>query len=335
LSLLLGWGAAWAAPAKEEFDFSEALTDADLQEIQKAAEQVLPELARLGDAREWNAFWSQVESVLQGQSLEDLGWLMGSVDVAYEYVNSVPEARTLADWLKQRLDYFDLAGAVIQQMPETGAATSPPPPKVEFQLPTPLRKLTVLPRRLGPAAGMIEARRWAAVRNPENWKIKLRGRPLPKDAPRLVPQLKKVFDAEGTPARWVWVAEVESSLNPEARSPAGAVGLFQLMPETAKRFGLRVFPFDERVKPERSAKAAAQYLKLLHQQFGSWSLALAAYNAGEGRVSRALKKNGGKTFEEVAKHLPLETQMYVPKVMATAALREDQANGVPYSCWLP
>jgi membrane-bound lytic murein transglycosylase D len=138
----------------------------------------------------------------------------------------------------------------------------------------------------------------------------------------MIPALKQAFVEEGVPPEWVWLAEVESSLNPRARSPSGAVGLFQFMPGTARRFGLQTgFP-DERMYPTKSARAAAQYLKVLHRQFGSWPLAIAAYNAGEGCVGRTLKKNGGGNFDEVADDLPLQTQMYVPKVMATVALRE-------------
>ncbi|MCX6998422.1 MAG: transglycosylase SLT domain-containing protein, partial [Kiritimatiellaeota bacterium] len=79
---------------------------------------------------------------------------------------------------------------------------------------------------------------------------------------------------------------------------------------------------DERLVPEKSARAAARCLRALYGQFGSWPLALAAYNAGAGRVGRALQKDATGTFEQIAGQLPLETQMYVPKVLATVALRE-------------
>jgi hypothetical protein len=147
--------------------------------------------------------------------------------------------------------------------------------------------------------------------------------------PSLISNLKGIFKDEGVPHDLVWLAEVESSLNPNAESKVGAVGLFQLMPATAERFGLQLFPADDRKIPDKSARAAACYLRQLHKEFGGWALALAAYNAGEGRVSRTMKSHNARTFREVARHLPSETRKYVPRVMAMIALREDQSRGVP------
>ena len=149
----------------------------------------------------------------------------------------------------------------------------------------------------------------------------------------LLPRLQRVFEAEGVPPQWVWLAEVESAFDPRARSYAGAAGLFQLMPLTAQRFGLRVAPVDDRFEPEKSAAAAARYLKILHRQFGCWTLALAAYNAGEGRVRGLMTRHGAGRFEDLAPFLPAETRAYVPRVMLTAALREDRRLGVAGAYW--
>lgn len=149
----------------------------------------------------------------------------------------------------------------------------------------------------------------------------------------LISSLKGIFQKEGVPRDLVWLAEVESSLNPKAESKAGAVGIFQLMPATAERFGLKVSPVDDRKAPDKSAKAAAAYLRYLRNEFGCWALALAAYNAGEGRVGRVMKENNARTFHEVAPYLPSETRRYVPRVMAIMALREDQARGVPSAAY--
>ena len=89
------------------------------------------------------------------------------------------------------------------------------------------------------------------------------------------------------------------------------------------------------MEPEKSAGAAAQYLKILRREFGCWALALAAYNAGEGRVKEIMKQRKARTFKEVERYLPAETRAYVPKVMAIVALREDQLHGVPGAYWMP
>ena len=91
------------------------------------------------------------------------------------------------------------------------------------------------------------------------------------------------------------------------------------MPDTARELGLSTMLPDERTDPEKSAAASAEYLRQLHARFGDWPLAIAAYNAGGGRVSRALQKQKAKTFAEIAPTLSVETQMYVPKVLAIAA----------------
>lgn len=148
------------------------------------------------------------------------------------------------------------------------------------------------------------------------------------DKTDLISVLKDIFRDEGVPHNLVWLAEVESSFNPNARSKAGAVGLFQLMPTTAERFGLQLFPVDDRKTPDKSARAAACYLRRLYAEFGGWALALAAYNGGEGMVSRTMKSHNARTFSEVAPYLPSETRKYVPRVMAKMALREDQSRGV-------
>jgi membrane-bound lytic murein transglycosylase D len=146
--------------------------------------------------------------------------------------------------------------------------------------------------------------------------------PVPQNAKPYLNLIKTIFLDEKIPAELVWIAEVESGFNPRARSPVGAVGLFQIMPETARRFGLSTFPFDERTNPEKSARAAAKYLRYLSDKFKDWKLALAAYNVGEGRVQRLLANEKTKSFESIATRLPAETQMYVPRIEATVFRRE-------------
>jgi membrane-bound lytic murein transglycosylase D len=136
-----------------------------------------------------------------------------------------------------------------------------------------------------------------------------------------MPRLRRDFAAEGVPPEIAWLAEAESSLNPSARSPSGARGLFQLKADTAHDLGLSTFLPDERTDPDRSARAAAQYLRGLGRQFGSWPLAFAAYNAGSGRVRRLLEERHAGDYAGIADALPAGTRMYVPKVCALIAVR--------------
>ena len=269
---------------------------------------------------DWQSFWSDAQTALHSGTVEDLAWIRPEIEAALGYLVAVPGGRNYADWLRQRLDYFQVAEEAIRDKPSIPLR---PPPAAK---PPMAPRSIVPPRRSTPPAPAppvpVESRMRAAVRSPAMWSHRLAGRPRPAGADAIVPDLKKAFAAEGVPPELVWLAEVESSMNPEARSPSGAVGLFQLMPDTARGLGLRTRFGDERRSPQKSARAAARYLRQLHQRFGSWPLAIAAYNAGEGCLSQAMKKDRNASFEEIAPALPLETQMYVPKVMATVALRE-------------
>jgi membrane-bound lytic murein transglycosylase D len=133
------------------------------------------------------------------------------------------------------------------------------------------------------------------------------------------------LDARQMPRELVYLALIESNFNPTARSRVSAVGLWQFMSGTARQFGLQVgHKTDERKNPAKSTDAALTYLSQLHDRFGSWYLAAAAYNSGQGTVSKALMKVTGKTtgtdedFFRILPALPKETQDYVPKLIATA-----------------
>ena len=135
--------------------------------------------------------------------------------------------------------------------------------------------------------------------------------------------LGPILVEERVPIELVSVAFVESGFNPYALSPKGARGIWQFIPSTARRYGLAVRAgVDDRTHPERSTKAAARYLRDLYAQFGDWKLALAAYNAGEARVWRAIRKSGTRDFEEISRLrlLPAETRAYVPSVLAVWSL---------------
>jgi membrane-bound lytic murein transglycosylase B len=140
---------------------------------------------------------------------------------------------------------------------------------------------------------------------------------------QLRPTLSRILESEGVPQEIVSVVVVESGGRTTALSPKGALGLWQLMPDTARRYGLVVTPSrDERLDVDRSTRAAARYLRDLYQQFGSWPLALAAYNAGEQRVQRAVERASTSDFIQLSSlHLlPQETRNYVPAVLSAMQL---------------
>jgi|SRR5262245_13648117 len=131
--------------------------------------------------------------------------------------------------------------------------------------------------------------------------------------------LTRILREEFLPPELLAVAIVESGFNPQALSPKGARGIWQLMPATAERYGLAVGATDDhRTHPEHSTRAAARYLRDLYQQFGDWKLALAAYNWGEDKVQQVINRTGVRDFDEMARRglLPPETRNYVPAVIA-------------------
>jgi membrane-bound lytic murein transglycosylase D len=295
--LLLSLLFAGTLPAAEPDNSAEL--DALIRSADQWARENLDEDAlrvlRSVDQAKVKQLLADLQKQFRGQYVLDLATLKDSARALVPLLESYEETLPYAIWLKTRLDYLDVADQLRLRTPvpkpEPGKPAKPPPnpaPQVEREI----------------------------------WIKKVVDRPWPKPARTYVPQLKPIFAAEKIPSELVWVAEVESSFDPRARSLEGAAGLFQLMPATAKRYGLRTFPFDQRLQPEPSAQAASKYLRYLYGHYKDWRLALAAYNAGEGTVDRLLKNQKNKTFDAIATKLPAETQMFVPKVEATLLRRE-------------
>ena len=142
------------------------------------------------------------------------------------------------------------------------------------------------------------------------------------------PMFEEVLTRNGLPLELKYLSVVESGLNPEARSPAGARGLWQFMYYTAKAEGLRIDGYiDERKDPLLATEAACRHLLRLHAVYGDWYFALAAYNAGPGNVNKAIRRSGGKTnYWEVRPFLPKETRDYVPNFLAVVYLMEHHAD---------
>ena len=265
------------------------LTNLDLSALPSAADL---------DPEQLQALCRELQKRFQGQYVLELAPLRDWPSAALPLLDRHAETQPNAAWLRTRLDYLAVADKLQITVPRPSVEVSP------FQTPA-----------ANPSAS-TERRAW---------EDRLQLEDLPPGAPIYVARLKPIFIAEGVPPELVWLAEVESGFDTLARSPIGAVGLFQLMPETAKSLGLAVTPWDQRLQPEKNGRAAAKYLKYLHDDFGDWRLAIAAYNAGEGTVSRLLMKYAAHSYDDIATHLPAETQMYVPKVEATIQRREGVA----------
>ena len=240
-------------------------------------------------------FFRELQRRYQGDYVVDLAALRQTAQTVLPLLESREETQPYAAWLKAQMDYLDVADEIRLTIPPPNLETNQPPQPI----PNP-----------------------PAEKEREIWVKKVSVSPWPAAAKEYVPELKPLFAAQRVPPELVWVAQVESSFDRRARSPAGAAGLFQLMPDTAKRFGLSLWPRDQRFQPEPSATTSAQYLKYLYDRFKDWRLALAAYNAGEGTVQKLLDRYKTSSYDAIAEHLPAETQMYVPRVEAVLLQRE-------------
>lgn len=149
-----------------------------------------------------------------------------------------------------------------------------------------------------------------------------------KKVGRYGPALRAELARAGLPTDLVWLSMIESGHNPTIVSPAGAAGLWQFMPDAGRAYGLVIDRWiDERLDPERSTEAACRYLSDLYRRFGTWDLAMAAYNMGYGGLSRAVRKYNTNDFWELARYeagLPWETTLYVPKILATAVVMSNR-----------
>ncbi len=150
-----------------------------------------------------------------------------------------------------------------------------------------------------------------------------------KRSGRYAPSIRAMLESAGLPVDLVWMSLVESGHDPLIKSPAGAAGLWQFVPSTARMYGLTVDRWvDERLDPRRATEGAILMLSDLHQRFGNWSLVMAAYNMGFGGLARAIRKYNTNDFFELTRFeagVPWETSLYVPKIMATALMMNNRS----------
>lgn len=296
---------------------------------------------------------------LHSNDPRDMERLQGCLAAIKQHAPNLPGIQEYNSWLDARMIYFEAAEdakrvaeahrqAAALQAKTTKAPKAQPEPRQPFRvnkvaviekeqfntaslpvLPPTYNTISKMPDKKAakpakastPKTAEVEAPTPDAMRGRAYWQKAVGKRKRPANADAMVSRMHSAFKAAGLPEELVWIAEVESSMDPTAKSPVGAAGLFQLMPRTAQSLGLELTPRDQRLVPEHNAKAAAQYLRTLHKRFGSWPLTLAAYNAGEGRVASLCRKHSSQRFDDIAADLPNETQMYVPRVLETIRLR--------------
>lgn len=212
----------------------------------------------------------------------------------------------------------DTADTVAVAARRDGAALDeaglPPELAGRLQMPAlPFRMTTRMVRELGLFRTDSRARRLA-----QRWTVL---------AGRYRTRMQQSLAAEGMPTALLWVAAAESAFDPRAESSAGAAGLWQFMPDTARSFGLRVDTWvDERRDPEHSTRAAVRYLRDLHARLGSWELAFAAYNMGYTNLLRSIRKYNTNDFDTLATleaGLPWETAHYVPRILSLAVAAQN------------
>lgn len=151
--------------------------------------------------------------------------------------------------------------------------------------------------------------------------------------PNFEPMISAKLEEREMPQDLIYLAMIESGFNPQAKSPKKAGGLWQFISETGQRYGLTVNKkVDERNHPDKATDAALSYLSDLHDRFGSWYLAAAAYNTGENRVGRIMREMTGSEkgtdadYYRISSRLPRETQDYVPMMIAAGRISKNPAK---------
>lgn len=246
-------------------------------------------------------------------------------------VQEVSPPRQEAPLLKAELENRFLEGLSSPESARLMERAHPSrPPSVEIDLRV-AQEMEELERRTTlPITFNAQVRRWIDIfqtRYHERFRLWL------SRSGRYIPMMRQILREHGLPDDLVYLAMIESGFSCHARSRAAAVGPWQFIAGTGRHYGLKINSWvDERKDPVKSTKAAARYLRDLYEEFGAWYLACAGYNAGEGKIRRALRYHKADNFWDIAhpakrrSYIKRETRNYIPKMIAAAIIAKDPAS---------
>ena len=223
--------------------------------------------------------------------------------VVIQYTENEPELA-----LEEELKELKKSGEWVETVPDKQLDIAPPEEEITFDFPITLNKQVEFYLDLFQNKQRDYFKRWLSR------------------STKYVPYFHERLQEAGLPLDLAYLAMIESGFNPSAYSKSHAVGLWQFIRSTGKNYGLRIDSWiDERRDPEKSTRAALEYLSFLHEEFDSWYLAVAAYNAGEGKIGRGIKKYNTTDFWKLASYdyLSLETKRYVPKLIAAILIAKE------------
>ena len=228
-------------------------------------------------------------------------------DLSKAVIEDYQQYISRVDSLSSQASIFALRAKLDQYVESTGADTATAAPTSVIRTTgVPLVMNDIVQRNISffEGRGRSHMERWLA------------------ESGKYFPMMRKILAEEGVPEDLVYLTMVESGINPLARSWAKAVGMWQFVKGTGRLYGLRGdYWYDERRNIAMATRAAARHFKDLYDEFGDWYLVLSAYNAGAGRVYRAIRRSGGETdFWRIRRKLPRETRNYVPEFIAASLI---------------
>jgi membrane-bound lytic murein transglycosylase D len=277
------------------------------------------------------AYASEHPSLASGLSLKPLRQAGISLPDASDYLKKSPHYRLNIAYVKAKVDFSSIAVKKEEGPVSHPAVSSPmdhesnPYSFVLFKQPPDITMPTIeaFYRNYGFNKAVSSSLSFFSEKRKGSFKELL------SRTGKYVGMMAGIFTEKGLPAELTYLPLIESGFRTDAYSPKKAAGPWQFIPGTAKRYGLKIdWWVDERRDPVKSTEAAARYLSDLYDRYGDWNLALAAYNAGEGRIDKALKKINNSSYWRIRNtgYIARETKNYVPSYIAATAIAIDPEN---------